>query len=179
MSFIERARSWAGLALTSALAGCGVMSKPPAPPPPAPAATRADLPAPTAPAAVVAPHRPAPTPAPIALGPPRAVKTHDELRRQAAERLVAASPERSYLGRPPEILLAIPVLEVELRADGSVKRINVVRRPNQAEDTVQLAIDAIQRAAPYGDVRRMPEPWKFVETFLFDDERRFKPRTLD
>jgi hypothetical protein len=28
-------------------------------------------------------------------------------------------------------------------------------------------------------VRRMPEPWRFTETFLFDEDRRFKPRSLD
>jgi hypothetical protein len=27
-------------------------------------------------------------------------------------------------------------------------------------------------------VSRLPKPRKFSETFLFDDERRFKPRTL-
>jgi hypothetical protein len=26
---------------------------------------------------------------------------------------------------------------------------------------------------------RLPRPWKFAEVFLFDDDRRFKPRTLD
>jgi hypothetical protein len=28
-------------------------------------------------------------------------------------------------------------------------------------------------------VARLPQPWKFVEVFLFDDDRRFKPATLD
>jgi hypothetical protein len=37
----------------------------------------------------------------------------------------------------------------------------------------------VRRAAPYGDVSRVPKPWKFVETFLFDEHRKFKPRTLD
>ena len=60
-----------------------------------------------------------------------------------------------------------------------MRRIDVVRVPSQAKDTVQLAIDAVRRAAPYGDVSRLPKPWRFTETFLFDDDRRFKPRTLD
>jgi hypothetical protein len=92
---------------------------------------------------------------------------------------VAANPGGTYTGAPPDILLAIPVLEVELNADGSVRRIEVLRQPRQARDTTQLAIDAVRRAAPFGDVSRLPRPWKFVETFLFDDDRRFKPRTLD
>lgn len=83
------------------------------------------------------------------------------------------------MGQPPEPLLAIPVIEVELKSDGQIAKINVLRHPTQAKDTVQLAVDAIHRAAPFGDVRKLPKPWKYVEVFLFNDERKFKPRTLD
>jgi hypothetical protein len=103
----------------------------------------------------------------------------DDYRTQAAARMVAASPERSYNGPVPEPLLAIPVLEIELNADGSVRKVTVLRRPSQAHDTVQLAIDAVHRAAPFGDVRHLPRPWRFAEVFLFNDDRRFKPRSLD
>lgn len=102
----------------------------------------------------------------------------DEFKLLAARRLVQANPA-TYIGKPPEPLLAIPVLEVELNRDGTVRRIDVLRRPGQAPDTVQLAIDAVHRAAPFSDVSRLPRPWKFSEVFLFDDNRRFKPRTLD
>ena len=68
---------------------------------------------------------------------------------------------------------------MELNADGSVRRVDVLRPPRQAPDTVQLAIDAVKRAAPFGDVSRLPRPWKFTETFLFNDERKFKPRSMD
>ncbi len=114
-----------------------------------------------------------------ALPAPRPVGSWAELRQQAGERLVAANPAATYMGEPPAALLAIPVLEVELNGDGSVRRIVVLRQPRQALDTTQLAIDAVHRAAPYGDVRRLPRPWKFAETFLFDEQRRFKPRSLD
>lgn len=103
----------------------------------------------------------------------------DEFQRQAALRIVAANREGTYLGEVPEPLLAIPVLEIELDRDGEVRGIRVVRRPTQAEDTVQLAIDAVRRAAPFGDMRGLEPPYKFTEVFLFDDDRRFKPRTLD
>jgi hypothetical protein len=102
-----------------------------------------------------------------------------QLRLQVAQRLVAAHPEGSYVSPAPDPLLAIPVLEIELNADGSVRRIEVLRHPRQARDTTQLAIDAVRRAAPFGDVSRLPRPWKFSETFLFDEQRRFKPRTLE
>ena len=106
-------------------------------------------------------------------------RSWDQFKRQAAQRMVAATPSGSYTGTPPEILLAIPVLEIEANADGSVRRINVLRQPSQAKDTTQLAIDAVRRAAPFGDMSRLPRPWVFTEAFLFDDQRRFKPRSLE
>lgn len=114
-----------------------------------------------------------------ALAPPAAARTWLELKQQAARRMLAASPLGSYAVPVVEPLLAIPVLEIELNANGSVRRIDVIRRPTQAGDTVQLAMDAVHRAAPFGDVSRLPKPWKFTEAFLFDDSRRFKPRSLD
>ncbi len=103
----------------------------------------------------------------------------DEFRLHAGRRLVQANPNGTFTSAVPEPLLAIPVLEVELNADGSVRRIVVQRHPTQARDTVQLAIDAVQRAAPFGDISHLPRPWKFSEVFLFRDDRRFKPRVLD
>jgi hypothetical protein len=113
------------------------------------------------------------------LATPKPGRNWAEVRQQAAERLVAANPEITYLGRVPDQLLAIPVLEVELNGDGSVRRIEILREPREAKDTLKIAVEAVRRAAPFGDVSRLPRPWKFTETFLFDDARKFKPRTLD
>ena len=107
------------------------------------------------------------------------MRNWSELRQQAAERIVAANPESTYTGAVPDPLLAIPVLEIELNSDGSIRRIEVMREPRQAKETTKIAIDAVRRAAPFGDISRLPRPWKFTETFLFDDSRKFKPRTLE
>lgn len=115
----------------------------------------------------------------VPLGPPVAARSWDEFRQQAARRLVQSNPDGTYTGTVPDPLLAIPVLEVELNANGSVRRVQVLRHPKQARDTTQVAIDAVHRAAPYGPMSHLPQPWKWVEVFLFDDERRFKPRELD
>jgi hypothetical protein len=131
--------------------------------------------APTPPAVAAAPAGGSRRPLPA----PKSGRNWGEVRQQAAERLVAANPDITYLGRVPDQLLAIPVLEVELYGDGSVRRIEVLREPRQARETLQIAVEAVRRAAPFGDVSRLPKPWKFVETFLFDDDRKFKPRTLD
>jgi hypothetical protein len=138
-------------------------------------------------AACSSPRAPAPATAPVSPGavrpapaaPAARYRNWDEFRIHAGQRLVAANPNGTYTGAVPEPLLAIPVLEVELNGDGSVRRVTVQRHPSQANDTVQLAIDAVQRAAPFGDVSHLPRPWRFSEVFLFRDDRRFKPRALD
>ena len=120
--------------------------------------------------------------APAKAPPRRAAKASpdwDDYRRRAAERIVAMNPDGTYDGPVPEPLLAIPVLEIELNGDGSVRRIQLLRQPGQALDTVQLAIAAVRRAAPFAPVSHLPRPWLFTETFLFDGQRRFKPRSLD
>jgi protein TonB len=146
----------------------------PAPPRP-PAVTAAVAPAPAKPV----PAAPAQANAKVVLPPATRARTWDEFKRQAAQRMVAANPDRCFDGPVPEPLLAIPVLEIELEADGRVRNVRVMRQPSQARDTTQLAIDAVHRAAPFGPVAHLPRPWKFAEVFLFDDSRRFKPRTLD
>lgn len=151
------------LALSLGLAGCGS-----APPAPAPGPVAAP-----APAAAAAPSSSG------KLSAPTASRNWNEFKLQAAKRMVAANPNGTYTGKPQQMLLAIPVLEMELNADGSIKNIDVMRRPSQAPETTQMAIDAVKRAAPFGDVSKLPKPWKFAEAFLFNDDKRFKPRTLD
>ncbi len=118
-------------------------------------------------------------PRPAAAPPTGRARHWDDYRLQAAERIVALNPALTYDGPVPEPLLAIPVLEIELNADGGVRAIQVMRKPGQAVDTVQIAIDAVRRAAPFGQVSHLPRPWKFTEVFLFNDDRLFKPRSLD
>jgi len=182
-----RGPSWrgAGILLVLALTGCtprlppaqAPVQPPVQPPVQSPAALAAPAATPALPAAPAAPAVRAPRF--VKLPPPPASRSWDELKLNAARRLVAAHPDTSYMGPPPEPLLGIPVLEIELNADGSVRSIKVVREPREAKETIQMAIDAVRRAAPFGDVSRLPRPWRFVEVFLFDDEHRFKPATLD
>lgn len=178
------------IATTLWLGSCTGLAPPP--PPASPPAPPAPSPAEPAPPPISTPapttSTPGPTPAPpagpvvprvVKLPPPRNARNWDEFRLQAAQRLVQAQPDSIYLGPVPEPLLAIPVLEVELNGDGSVRRVTVVRHPTQARDTTQIAIDAVHRAAPYGAMHALSRPWKWTEVFLFDEQRRFKPRMLD
>ena len=163
MSCIEsriRAARWS-LAAVCAIAAVGC-SSPPAQAP--------------APVAVHRPGAPSTTPAPAVTA---IARNWDEYRMQAARRIVASNPTISHTGTVQQPSLAIPVLDVELNADGSVRNISVMREPSQAKDTTRIAIDAVRRAGPFGDVSRLPKPWRFSEAFLFNDDRRFKPRSLD
>ena len=187
MRSIDRTLSvrWVGIAVLSFLVGCSSSESPSAPgspssspssPSSSPRVTSgeqarrpADAPASRTNSTPAAPVLPAPAP----------VRSWSELRRQAALRMVAANPVGTYTGEVVEPLLAIPVLEIELNRDGSIHRILVLREPGQAKDTTALAIAAVRRAAPFGDIGGLPKPWRFAETFLFNNDRKFKPRTLD
>ena len=139
------------------LAGCSSL-RPPAPAPASPTGPttpRSSLPA-------------APT-----------ARNWDDYRMAAARRIVAANPQITHSGSVEQPSLAIPVLEIELNGDGSIRHISVMREPSQAKDTTRIAIDAVRRAGPFGDVSNLPKPWRFSEAFLFNADRRFKPRTLD
>ncbi len=156
-------------ACLAALAACT------APPPPAP------LPSAASAAGSASAPAPALEPAPpvTAAVVQRRARNWSEYRQRAALRLVSQNPKGAHLGPVQQPALAIPVLEIELNGDGSVRKVSVLRQPSQARDTVRLAIDAVHRAAPFGDVSHLPRPWRYTEVFLFDDTRRFKPRTLD
>nr|WP_297352252.1 hypothetical protein [uncultured Caldimonas sp.] len=163
----RRSWGWAalGVAVAAVMGGCAQdAQKPPPSSPPAQASRPA--------ASTPAPAKPAPR----AEAPAR---NWEQYRLRVGHRLAEANAAGVYLDTPPDILLAIPVLEIELNADGSVRRIEVMRHPRQAKDTTQLAIDAVRRAGPFGSVAHLPKPWKFPETFLFRDDRKFKPRSLD
>ncbi|MCY7316625.1 MAG: hypothetical protein LH480_13680 [Rubrivivax sp.] len=105
----------------------------------------------------------------------------DEFKKQAARRMVAAAPQHSYMGTPPTLMFGITILEVEVNADGNVRSISVTRRPANpdAAGVIEVAQEAIRRAAPYGDMARLQRPWRWTEVFLFNDKYQFKPRTLD
>ena len=194
---------WSSLAALATwlalLAGCG--SQPTAPPaaaPTAPAAAPVPVrptvtPTRPAPAVAVAPPAVAEAPAPapgssavdlgprVSLPPATPARNMDEFKKMAARRMVASSPKASYMGKPPPMLFGIPILEIELNADGSVRQIGVVRPPANpvAAHTLEYAKEAVRRGAPYGDMSRLPKPWRWTEVFLFNEQNQFKPRSLD
>ncbi len=144
------------------LAGCVSSPMPPYPGPPAVGSA-------TAPGVV-------PAPAPVQGQTP--ARSWADYRLRAAGRIVQANGGQTFTGPLPEALQAIPVLQIQLNADGSVRAIDILRRPRFAPETLQMAMDAIRRAAPFGPVSHLPRPWQFNETFLYNDDLKFQLRSL-
>lgn len=120
-------------------------------------------------------------PAAAAPAAPAVPKNMDEFKKVAAKKMLAANPEHTYGGKPQAMNFGIPILEIELNDDATVKNISVVRPPanEAAAGTVDIAMDAIRKAAPYGDISKLPKPVKWTEVFLFNDQKKFKPRSLE
>jgi hypothetical protein len=122
-----------------------------------------------------------PAAAPKTAAAPAVPRNLEEFKKVAARKMLAANPEVTYAGKPQQMNFGIPILEIELNDDATVKNISVVRPPanEAAADTVDIAMDAIRKAAPYGDISRLPKPVKWTEVFLFNDQKKFKPRSLE
>jgi len=101
-----------------------------------------------------------------------------EYKVRAAQRIHAAAAGETFAGPLPDPLRSIPVLQVNLNRDGTVRDITVLRTPRQSPETLQMAMRAIRRAAPFEPVGHLPRPWQFNETFLYNDDLKFQLRTL-
>ncbi|MFZ9286644.1 MAG: hypothetical protein ACO241_11785 [Burkholderiaceae bacterium] len=151
---------------------------PPASGAPAPSAS----PAPSAPAAPTAPSLPT-SPAPSAAAPaaPSAeppARNWDEYKMRAARRIAQANASDTFDGAVPQRLASIPVLQVHLNRDGTVRDVQVMRTPKFSPQTVQMAMRAVRRVGSFGPVGHLPQPWQFSETFLYNDDLKFQLRTL-
>jgi hypothetical protein len=118
-------------------------------------------------------------PTPVAgKAPAGASRSWAEYKLHAARRIHDASAGETFTGPLPDPLQSIPVLQVHLNRDGSIHNIVVLRTPGQSPETVQMAMRAVRRAAPFEPVGHLPRPWQFNETFLYNASMKFQLRTL-
>ncbi len=97
---------------------------------------------------------------------------------QTAKKIMQANGGVTFAGALPDPMASIPVIEISLNGDGSIRGLDVTRTPHFQPQTVQLAMAAIRRAAPFGSVTHLPQPWVFNETFLFNDDLKFQLHSL-
>ena len=97
---------------------------------------------------------------------------------QTAKKIMQINGDVTFTGVLPDPMASIPVIEISLNRDGSIRSLDVTRTPRFHPQTVQLAMAAIRRAAPFGSVAHLPQPWAFNETFLFNDDLKFQLHSL-
>lgn len=116
-------------------------------------------------------------PAPAALMPPL---TLDGYKRALAEQVARVSPEM-FSDPVPDMLKSVVVLEISIGHDGRLLNV-AVRRSNGFTALENLAMESVRRAAPYQPpswaVRRGEGSVRFLETFLFRNDGRFRIRSL-
>ena len=166
MQFVKKIVLWGLVGAATMLGGCGsidlskIAMQIPQPSAPTPQS-------PTSPVAVPQ------TSAPIAYSP-----DITSYRQQVGRKIIQTNSSTAFSGKLPDPLASIPVIEISLNADGSIRALDVRRAPRFHPETVQMAMDAIRRAAPFGHISNLPQPWVFNETFLFNDDLKFQVLSL-
>jgi hypothetical protein len=100
---------------------------------------------------------------------------------QAAQQITSKNKNQTYQDPTPAVLFAIPIFKVFVDANGLIQNIEILRIPSnpEAQFTVQLGLEAIQRAEPFKILNSDQQPVVFNQTFLFRDDLKFKLRALD
>jgi protein TonB len=106
-----------------------------------------------------------------------------EYRRHVDELLHAANLAGVYAGPPPNPLRAVIVVYVEVNSGGELVRLELYRAPVHSPELVDEVERAWRRLGP-----QLPRPLPalmngderlaFTQTWLFDDDGRFRLRTL-
>jgi hypothetical protein len=169
----SRAVQWAFVAAAVTLAGCASKPLPPHTPAPAPVQVPAPAPVVTAPRPAVVPQA-----APPAVSGLPAVRTWAEYRRRAAQMIMAANSGTVAAGKLQDPLYGIPVVQIQLNPDGTIRNLDFMRQSKVGPETNNLALQAIRRITSFGPVGNLPGPWQFNETFLYNDSLKFQLRTI-
>ena len=100
---------------------------------------------------------------------------------QWAQALQDHQPGKVFEGIPPNPLYAIIVLEVQIDAKGGLRSVRNMRSPPHGAKERDAAIASVRAGGPYP----APPPRllkggvvKFTETWLFDNARKFRLRSL-
>jgi len=116
--------------------------------------------------------------APAPLIPPL---TLDAYKKSVAERVARASPD-IFTEPLPEMFKSIVVLDITIDREGRLEQVTV-RRSNGYKALENRAIESMKRAAPFSapaiTVRGRDGSVRYLETFLFRNDGRFRIRSLE
>ncbi len=108
---------------------------------------------------------------------PSNATTVQEYRQNAAQHLYARNTERIYVGKLPSMLYAIGVIQLDLDAQGRIKRLNWMRAPQHAPEVVAEIERTVRAAAPFPAPSKMGKV-RYTETWLWDKSGQFQLDTL-
>lgn len=111
--------------------------------------------------------------------PPVTSTNIDAYKREVAQRIVSAS-EHVYDGPIQPMLKSIVVLDITIDRRGRLAAVTV-RRSNGFRDLENRALESVRRAAPFAPppaLGRRDASVRYLETFLFRDDGRFRVRSL-
>lgn len=127
---------------------------------------------------------PAPETGSIAVPPPAGAASTaslPEYRRLLAEHVHAANADRVYEGRPPNPLRAVIVYQADIDARGQPTSIRLYRSPGSPSLEARV-VESLRRAAPFppppATLLAFNGRFTMTETWLFDNDGRFRLRTL-
>lgn len=130
----------------------------------------ATLPSPPA----TAPHT---VPAPATAGRVSEATSARAYRRDGATHLYQLNQHRIYQGQMPPLLQAVGVMQVELDANGQIRRFEWMRAPRHVPAVMAEIERTVRSAAPFPAPRRMGSV-VYTETWLWDKSGRFQLDTL-
>jgi periplasmic protein TonB len=103
--------------------------------------------------------------------------TPREYRRDAAQHLYQFHSQRIYKGKMPPLLQAVAVMQVELDANGHVRKFDWMRAPRHVPAVMAEIERMVRAAAPYPAPRRMGKV-VYTDTWLWDKSGQFQLDTL-
>ncbi|NJS37217.1 MAG: hypothetical protein HC765_13735 [Brachymonas sp.] len=103
---------------------------------------------------------------------------YDELRRRAAQLILAANPGASFIGPQPAQWYGIATVTLSFNADGSLRNVDLMRRSSISPEVNAMALEAARRVGNFGSVSNLPQPWQFNETFLYNTDKQFQLDTI-
>ena len=103
--------------------------------------------------------------------------TAREYRKDAASHLYALNQSRLYVGKLPQQLHAVGVLQVQIDQRGGVTGISWMRAPKHAPEVMAEIERSVRKAAPFPMPLRMGKV-TYTDTWLWDSSGRFQLDTL-
>lgn len=107
-------------------------------------------------------------------------RTHDEYKRDMAQRISQVNAAKVYGGRPQALLRSVVVLRYAVDAQGNLLRSEIMRS-NRDRETESTALATLHNSAPFP----RPAPhllhrgqMEISETWLFNNDGRFQLRTI-